>query len=238
MNDLIIINKRNIFSKKIFVLLLFNIILTMSLFSLDNNSCSEARIFSVNKDKIYLIKETGERIDSLTVKPLVVKDFALSPQKDFLFAILGEKGKVRGKKLGIFKLSRKNIEKFWIGEDRRHNPWKILTSEVDGDSLLEVCVGVWKKTLFHPVYDNRLFIYSWDGEKLFPKWLGSRLSSPFFDFAFRDLDGDGIDELIALELQKNGSKKLLSYKWQGFGFEGYKLLKENLKEQKINKVEF
>lgn len=238
MNDLITINKRNIFSEKIFVLLLFYIVLTISLFSLDNNSFSKERIFSVNKEKIYLIEETGKLIDSISVAPLVVKDFALTPQKDFLFAVLGERGAVRGKKLGIFKVNGQKIENFWMGEDRKHNPWKILTSEVDGDSLLEVCIGVWKKALFHPVYDNRLFIYSWDGEKLFPKWLGSRLSSPFFDFTFRDLDGDGIDELIALELQKNGLKRLLSYKWQGFGFEGYKLLKESLKEKKINEVEF
>jgi len=103
---------------------------------------------------------------------------------------------------------------------------------------LEVCIGVWKKTLFYPEYDNRLFIYSWNGENLFPKWLGSRLSLPFFDFTFRDLNGDGIDELIALERQRNGLNRLLSYKWQGFGFEGYKLLKENLKEQKIKDIEF
>lgn len=229
---------RNLFANEILMLLLLQLTLVISLHSQENNKLLNKNMFSINKDKIYLIKETREIIDSISVTPLVVKDFALNPQKDFLFVILGEKEKVRGKQLGIFKVNDQKIESFWMGEDRKHNPWKILTSEVDGDSLLEVCIGVWKKTLFHPVYDNRLFIYSWDGEKLFPKWLGSRLSSPFLDFTFQDLDGDGINELIALELQRNGLNRLLSYKWQGFGFEGYKLLKENLKEQKINEVEF
>ena len=67
---------------------------------------------------------------------------------------------------------------------------------------------------------KRPFIYNWDKEGLSPKWLGSRLSRPFEDYIFSDIDGDGMEELISIELLSNGRKAINSYKWKGFGFEG------------------
>lgn len=100
------------------------------------------------------------------------------------------------------------------------NPWKVQTADVDGDGIIEISLGVYKEAPFHPVMAKRPFIYSWQENGLVPKWQGSRLSRPFEDYIFADLDGSGGDELIASELLENGGKVLQAYSWKGFGFEG------------------
>ncbi|MEI6157976.1 MAG: hypothetical protein WCP87_06395, partial [Atribacterota bacterium] len=134
----------------------------------------------------------------------------------------------RGERVGCFSFSDGKITRQWIDTDRGYHPWKIMSTDVDGDTKPDVCLGVWKKTQFHSVYDNRLFVFSWENGTIYPKWLGSRLSSPFVDFDFRDLDQDGFPELIALEYQKNGLKRVMSYQWSGFGFTGYSILEKDL----------
>ncbi len=100
------------------------------------------------------------------------------------------------------------------------NPWKVLTGDVDGDGRMEISLGVYKEAPFHPVMAKRPFIYDWQEDGLVPKWRGSRLFRPFTDYIFADLDGNGRDELIAVELLENGQKVLQAYSWKGFGFEG------------------
>ena len=78
----------------------------------------------------------------------------------------------------------------WKGlPPRSENPWKIQIGDVDGDGKDEIGIGVYKKAKFHPVMAKRPFIYGWDGKKLYPKWLGSRLSRPFKDFVLADFGG-------------------------------------------------
>jgi hypothetical protein len=217
--------------EKIIVTWAVSIVLLQGLSSLSfalDTSVIRADNISVTKTDIILTDDVGNNVDSLSVAPLAFKDFAIDYQNGFVFAILGQKDAPRGERLAIFIFKNDKIRKHWIDKDRNHNPWKIMFEDVDGDAQPDIIVGTWKKTRFHPVFDNRLFIYSWDGNEIFPKWLGSRLSSPFDDFDFRDIDGDGVIELIALELQRNGLKRVMSYKWTGFGFEGYKILKEDL----------
>src|SRR5258708_16204820 len=51
-----------------------------------------------------------------------------------------------------------------------------------------------------------LFIYSFDGRTVRPKWLGSSLSRPFVDFAFANLDRDRAEELISIETTRQGKR--------------------------------
>jgi hypothetical protein len=99
------------------------------------------------------------------------------------------------------------------------NPWKVQTADVDGDGRLEISVGVYKTAKFHPVMAKRPFLYNWDQGGISPKWLGSRLSRPFDDYVFADIDGDGMEELLSIEILADGQKAVNSYKWKGFGFE-------------------
>lgn len=199
--------------------------------------------YEINKGKVIVSRNqivfhdlSGKQMDTYNPDPWEVKDSCLAPPNEHLFVILGQRGAARGERLALFSVSEGKIKKEWIGEDRGYNPWKIMAADVDGDGRAEICVGTWKKTHFHPVFDNRLFIYDWDGEQLFPKWLGSRLSHPYLDFDFRDIDGDGVKELIALEVQRNGKKRIMSYKWSGFGFAGFKVLREDLEAENLSQV--
>ncbi|HKQ53566.1 MAG TPA: VCBS repeat-containing protein [Pyrinomonadaceae bacterium] len=106
----------------------------------------------------------------------------------------------------------------WEGVHGRWRPWKLTVADVDGDGRKEIVVGVFKSTKFIPRPHNCLFIYDWDGRRAAPKWLGSTLSRPFTDFRLADGDGDGRDEVYALETRRDGRVALAAYSWNGFGF--------------------
>jgi poly-gamma-glutamate synthesis protein (capsule biosynthesis protein) len=107
----------------------------------------------------------------------------------------------------------------WQGVPANWKPWKLDIADVDGDGIKEIILGVFKSTKFFPKPHNCLFIYGWNGQQAFPKWLGSSLSRAFTDFIFADLDNRKKgDELIALEKTLEGKKGLTIYNWNGFGF--------------------
>jgi hypothetical protein len=101
------------------------------------------------------------------------------------------------------------------------NPWKVQTADVDGDGIVEISLGVYKTSPFHAEMAKRPFIYNWskDENYMFPKWLGSRLSRPFEDYVFGDIESNGMDQIISIEFMENGKEILASYAWKGFGFE-------------------
>ncbi len=113
---------------------------------------------------------------------------------------------------------RRGRRVLWKGIPRRWQPWKIATADVDGDGRREIILGVHKATRFMRNPHNCLFVYGWDGRRAFPKWLGSALSRPFTDFAFADTDRDGCDDLVAIELLRDGRRCATVYSWRGFGF--------------------
>ena len=80
-------------------------------------------------------------------------------------------------------------------------------------------MGVWKKSPKDPIMARRVFVYSWNGTRMVPKWLGSRLSRRFIDFDVRELDHDGMAELLALEISPGKPRRIGIYRWRVFGFD-------------------
>lgn len=216
---------------KVFLLLIFLFILPVITGGDNNNQIH----FSIRNNVISLLDSDGKVAAELSLEKEIVFGYAFDDSTGYLFCILGTDGDSYGKRIAVYRLKAGEIREIYYGEER-YNPWKVLLADVDGDRQIDICVGVWKKTFFDPEYDNRLFVYDWDDERLFPKWLGSRLSSPFEDYDFSDIDGDGKIELIALEIQQNGLKRVMSYKWQSFGFTGFEVLYKDQTVKKLSEI--
>ncbi|SHJ28319.1 hypothetical protein SAMN02745975_01712 [Geosporobacter subterraneus DSM 17957] len=139
---------------------------------------------------------------------------------DNILLLVGDKGSEFGDRLIILSFDGADIKEVYHQSFQVLNPWKVQTCDIDGDGQKEISLGVHKEAQFHPVMAKRPFIYEWQQGMLVPKWRGSRLSRPFTDYTFSDMDESGSDELIAIEILQNGEKVLHAYKWKGFGFEG------------------
>lgn len=138
---------------------------------------------------------------------------------DDIFLLLKKKNEEYGERLIVLNYNDKKIVKTYDASFEKLNPWKVQVCDVDGDGKMEISLGVYTVAKYHPVYAKRPFIYYFHDNKLYPKWLGSRLSRPFDDYLFCDVDGDKMDELISVETTQDGKKELDVYKWTGFGFE-------------------
>ena len=183
---------------------------------------------SVYKDNIVLSDSVGKTIDFQPMpESLEIKDccFLSDSLGVHIYWIAGDKGKNFGKRIFTATVRDTTIIGPFVDPHKLH-PWKIMEGDVDGDKSPEIAVGVWKSTRYDSFVSNRLFIYNAHGPYIYPKWLGSSLSSPLLDFDFKDIDSDGMDELFALELNEDGTKKINVYKWSGFGFRLIKTLKK------------
>lgn len=191
---------------------------SITLFS-DNNSY----YIKIHEDKVILYDKEGHKIDFQKFKQKIL-DFAIGNIDDDYFEELVILTKRRfntyGSEIVILKLDA------GFGEAYREDfselkPWKVATGDIDGDGRDEISIGVYKETPLHKIMAKRPFIYYFKDSQLLPKWRGSRLSKPFDDYDFYDIDKDGIDETISIEKLENGRKIVNTYKWRGFGFEGY-----------------
>jgi len=108
--------------------------------------------------------------------------------------------------------------KIWQGVPKRWQAWKLVIADVDGDGKKEFLVGVNIKTRYFPQRHKSVFVLGWNGKFAYARWLGSHLSKPLVDFAAASLDEHQGDELVTLEVTRDGCHCLVIYRWIGFGF--------------------
>jgi hypothetical protein len=111
-------------------------------------------------------------------------------------------------------------------------PWKIDACNLDNDGEADIFVGVYKNTMFYEEIRKRPFFYSWDGENLNRKWLGSFFSDwELVDISFGEYFKTGYDVVAVIEKSQDDAYRIGFYNFVGFGFEHMKTI--NIKE-KIN----
>lgn len=149
-------------------------------------------------------------------------DYAFNEQ--WLFAIIEEKeGDDLGKNIFIYKSKdfseKERWEKIAEYDFTMVSPWKIEIGNIDYLDGPQVIMGVDKTTYFDKEKNNRLFVFNWDGKKLYKKWTGTRLGYGLKDFYIMDfLDVKG-DELVVIDKNQEGDERLLVYYWLDFGFQ-------------------
>lgn len=166
----------------------------------------------------------GKKVNLSFLSKDEIKEYAIGningDNKDYLVILTGARWRKYGKEVVIFSLED-DPKEIYRRDFSEFKPWKIAIGDIDGDGKYEVSIGMYKKSPLHQVMAKRPFIYSFAHGKLEPKWRGSRLSRPFDDYIFSDIDKDGIDEIVAIEILEDNRKVINTYKWKGFGFEGY-----------------
>lgn len=133
-------------------------------------------------------------------------------------------------------------------ENTTISPWQsppgwevreVLVSDLNRDSEEEITLLVWRSFKPWPVdrfmpsagridtfHDNNdmschLILIGLRDGKIKELWAGSAMSEPIKELRAVDLDGDGLQELVALEYAYNGNSRKASitvWEWYGFGF--------------------
>lgn len=192
-------------------------------------------IIGQNSVKVFSLDGSGIWEYKLSKTEYILSSCAGDVDEDLadeIFLITGKKNESFGENLIILTL-KDGIKLRLFEKMKAFNPWKVEITDVDEDENLEISIGVYKKSELHPVMAKRPFLYGLNERGLFPKWRGSRLSRPFDDYVFFDIDEDGKDELLSVETLKDGKKILSAYKWKGFGFE---LFSESRAYDKIDSI--
>jgi hypothetical protein len=100
--------------------------------------------------------------------------------------------------------------------------WAAYAGHLGRDGREQVVLGAWSRTRRHDEQEphRTIWVVGWRGDRFVDLWRGSALARPLRDFRVADLDGDGIDELLALESRRGGGCMATAYAWTGFGFRG------------------
>ena len=141
-------------------------------------------------------------------------------EEDKVYALLNQKGlSTYG---DLFVVYRKGEDEEWEriydNDFKDLKPWKIEIADIDGNGKKEILIAVYKMTHFDKEEKNRMFIFNYDGEKLYKKWTGSQISGIWTDFYVGDLLSIKGSELIFIEQREDKREQINIYYWLDFGF--------------------
>lgn len=138
----------------------------------------------------------------------------------WVYTLISKKGDVQyGDTLVIDRLSENGqVECSYAKDFSDLKPWKLVIADVDGDHKKEILIAVHKTTHFDPEEKNRMFIFQYDGEKLYKKWTGSQIAGEWNSFLAGNVLSVPGDELIFVEQVEGDKERISMYYWFDFGF--------------------
>ncbi|MGI6066257.1 MAG: hypothetical protein ACOYI2_07175 [Bacillota bacterium] len=113
--------------------------------------------------------------------------------------------------------------------------------DADNDGTVNLVITLWKTGNFGTVrpfwetgadasYKNHLFVFKMQNNTFKPVWCSSDLDRPIVSFAIRDVNGDGLEELVVEEgeyrkmigeryaLNPHGQIRTTFWQWEEWGF--------------------
>jgi hypothetical protein len=129
---------------------------------------------------------------------------------------------------------------FWLSD----RDWRVdgfALGDVDNDGADELVLSLWKTGSFGAIrpfwhtgedvsYKNHLFVFRLREDTFHSVWCSSDLDNPIVSFSIRDVDGDGLNELITEEgryrrvaaeryaLDTGGPSSTTLWQWGQWGF--------------------
>jgi poly-gamma-glutamate synthesis protein (capsule biosynthesis protein) len=218
--------------------------LTDNIIKINYNQDKPIKELSAYNRSFYLFKNRITTYDSYNKKiqyflpdtNFILIDADLLTKDNYFYIYSIVKSKTDNKsRIAVFPFSIEKNEflKPSLDSHEDFNPWKIRLFDVDKDEIPEIIVGVNKSTRYYENEENRIFVFNTDKDYFFPKWLGSKLGNPIIDFKICQ----NTNRLVILEKSEvKNTNMVVTYKWNGFGFDNDKILFEikninNLKVQ-------
>jgi len=121
-------------------------------------------------------------------------------------------------------------------QNTKYKLWKILTADIDCDSVPEIFIGAYKISTLENSKNN-LLMYRWNGINLDEIYASDKKLDPFIDFLFMDIDNDGLDDLISLESCPAKTYTISVYQWLGFDFMKYRELITGLRQTWLSDID-
>lgn len=185
----------------------------------------EQNIYEIYEKDNYLYLKTSNEFNKLIHDKIInfkIYDIDFDENEEFL-VLTKNKTNEYGSELIIYDIEKKDeqikAEEIYRQDFSLFKPWKVDACNLDNDGETDIFIGVHKDTVFYKDVRNRPFFYSWDGERLNKKWLGSFFTDwELVDIAFGDYYNLGYDVAAILE-KTNDSYRVSIYKFIGFGFE-------------------
>lgn len=107
-----------------------------------------------------------------------------------------------------------------------YNIFKIRQADIDYDGVDEILLGTIKSTVLDSIFRKRINIWTVELNKITPKWLGSFLVHPLYDFELSQRNGDTF--IITIENEQNDLFLVAEYQWHSFGLKFTRYIKRNI----------
>lgn len=160
------------------------------------------------------------------------------PQQPITLPVDGDCMQFSNEQLELIKCKETGEVVIW----KTSEDWRVeefIVADLNRDGTREYALLVWRKFAPWPIdkflphggrisdFHNKsglsahLILISWDGYEYRELWAGSALANPISNIRAIDIDGDGYEELIALEGEYDATDdtgNITIWRWQGFGF--------------------